>query len=106
MKGFSKNSKQSVKYATVSSVSMPLPHSPDIPVPKRFCCSSSLSSSIEKEDESGLSNSGENMEALPGKMVARHACRLLQACLAASRGILPLLTIREKPIGHKKVFLM
>lgn len=59
LKGFSKKSKHSVKYANVSSVSMPLPHSPDIPVPKRFSSSSSLSSFMEEEDEAGPSNSGE-----------------------------------------------
>lgn len=32
--GFSKKSKHSVKYAKVSSVSMPISHSPDIPIPQ------------------------------------------------------------------------
>ncbi|KAJ3640262.1 hypothetical protein Zmor_003571 [Zophobas morio] len=43
VKGFIKKSKNSVEYADVSSVYMPLPHSFEIPVPKLFSRSSSSS---------------------------------------------------------------
>lgn len=49
MKGFSNESKDLVKYAIL--LSMSLPHSPDILIPKRFSSSSSSSSSIVEESE-------------------------------------------------------
>lgn len=58
VKSFSKKSKRSVKYANVSSISMPLPHSPAIPVPKRPSSLSSSSSSMDTNSESD-SSSGE-----------------------------------------------